>query len=57
MRTPFDLASYPSVQTYACSYGIQQPNLLALVDALTGRIPFRGQLPVTLGSALMETAP
>jgi beta-N-acetylhexosaminidase len=57
LRTPFDLAGYPSVPTYACSYGIQRPNLLALVDALTGRIPFRGQVPVTLDSELVETAP
>jgi beta-N-acetylhexosaminidase len=57
LRTPFDLAGYPSVQAHACSYGIQRPNLLALVDALTGRIPFRGQLPVTLASALVEAAP
>jgi beta-N-acetylhexosaminidase len=57
LRTPFDLAGYPSVQTYACSYGIQWSNLLALVDALTGRIPFRGQLPVTLASAVVEAAP
>jgi len=52
LRTPFDLAAYPSVQTHACTYGIQPPNLLALVDALTGQIPFRGQLPVRLDSAL-----
>jgi beta-N-acetylhexosaminidase len=56
LRTPFDLAAYPSVQTFACTYGIQPPNLMALVDALTGRIPFRGQLPVRLDSALMEVA-
>jgi beta-N-acetylhexosaminidase len=56
LRTPYDLAAYPSVQSYACTYGIQPANLLALVDALTGRIPFRGQLPVRLESALVEVA-
>ncbi len=48
LRTPFDILAYPSVRTYACSYGIQPPNLDAMADALLGRIPFRGRLPVRL---------
>lgn len=48
LRTPYDLAAYPAVGTYACSYGIQPPNLRAMADALLGRIPFRGRLPVRL---------
>ena len=47
-RTPFDLLAYPGVGTYACTYGIQPPNLRAMADALLGRIPFRGRLPVRL---------
>ena len=39
---------YPGVGTYACTYGIQPPNLRAMADALLGRIPFRGRLPVRL---------
>lgn len=48
LRTPFDLAAYPGVGTYGCTYGIQDPNLRAMAQALLGRIPFRGRLPVTL---------
>lgn len=48
LRTPFDLLAYPGIGTYACSYGIQPPNLRAVADALLGRIPFRGRLPVQL---------
>lgn len=48
LRTPFDLLAYPGVGTYGCTYGIQPPNLDAMTDALLGRIPFRGRLPVRL---------
>jgi beta-N-acetylhexosaminidase len=51
LRTPFDILAYPSVRTYACSYGIEPPNLDAMADALLGRIPFRGKLPVDLDGA------
>jgi beta-N-acetylhexosaminidase len=48
LRTPFDVAAYAGVGAYACTYGIQPPSIEALADALVGRIPFRGRLPVTL---------
>jgi beta-N-acetylhexosaminidase len=48
LRTPFDVAAYARVGAYACTYGIQPPSIEALADALVGRIPFRGRLPVTL---------
>ncbi|HEY3522289.1 MAG TPA: glycoside hydrolase family 3 N-terminal domain-containing protein [Candidatus Limnocylindrales bacterium] len=48
LRTPYDLVAYPSVGTYACTFGIQPPSIEALADALVGRIPFRGRLPVVL---------
>jgi beta-N-acetylhexosaminidase len=48
LRTPFDILAYPSVGTYGCTYGIQPPNLDAMADALLGRIPFRGRVPVRL---------
>ena len=46
--------SWPTrrVGTYACTYGIQPPNLRAMADALLGRIPFRGHLPVRLDAGL-----
>jgi beta-N-acetylhexosaminidase len=48
LRTPFDVVAYPRVPAYACSYGIQGPTVEALAGALTGRLPFRGRLPVRL---------
>jgi beta-N-acetylhexosaminidase len=48
LRTPWDLASYPSAQTYACSFGILEPSIEALVAALFGEKEFRGRLPVEI---------
>jgi len=49
LRTPYDLEVYPPSVTAAATFGPQRPNIDALVDALTGRIRFRGQLPVLVG--------
>lgn len=49
LRTPYDLLSYPTVPTYACTYGISDPSMRALAKALLGQIPFRGHLPVSIG--------
>jgi beta-N-acetylhexosaminidase len=51
LRMPYDVAAYPGVETYACTYGILPPSMEALAEALWGRIPFRGTLPVSLGRA------
>jgi len=48
LRTPFDLASYPTSRTHVCAYGLLRPSLDALVEALFARIPFRGVLPVAV---------
>ncbi|HEU4571588.1 MAG TPA: hypothetical protein VFR93_02795, partial [Candidatus Limnocylindrales bacterium] len=56
LRTPFDLAAYPSVGTYACSYGIQPPTSEALADGLVGVRPFVGRLPVRLAVATAVAA-
>ena len=48
LRLPYDLATYPGVTTYICTYNIQPPSMEALADALWGRIPFAGSLPVTV---------
>ena len=42
------LAAYPEIETYVCTYSILQPSMDALAEALFGRIPFRGRLPVSL---------
>jgi beta-N-acetylhexosaminidase len=48
LRMPYDLLSYPSAPTYLCSYSILQPAIEALAQALWGRIPFEGRLPVSI---------
>jgi beta-N-acetylhexosaminidase len=48
LRAPFDLLSFPSAPLYACTYSIQPPALQALAEALVGRIPFAGSLPVAI---------
>ncbi len=48
LREPFDLERYPEAPLCVCTYGIQPPQMEALADALLGRIPFAGTLPVAL---------
>jgi len=52
LRMPYDLGAYPSAPTYACAYGILPPSMEALADALWGRAPFPGRLPVSLPAGL-----
>ena len=51
LRLPYDLLAYGNASTYICTYNLQPPSMEALADALWGRIPFRGQLPVTVTGA------
>ncbi|MEA2573419.1 MAG: beta-N-acetylhexosaminidase [Chloroflexia bacterium] len=51
LRLPYDLEVYPAAPTYVCTYSLQAPSLQALADALWGRIPFEGRLPVTVSGA------
>jgi beta-N-acetylhexosaminidase len=48
LRMPYDLAAYPEATTYICTYSILPPAMEALAEALFGRIPFAGILPVTI---------
>jgi beta-N-acetylhexosaminidase len=48
LRMPYDLAVYPEAPTYVCTYSILPPAMEALAEALCGRIPFAGTLPVTI---------
>jgi beta-N-acetylhexosaminidase len=48
LRLPYDIKAYPAAPTYVCTYSLQAPSLAALADALFGRIPFAGKLPVSL---------
>jgi beta-N-acetylhexosaminidase len=48
LRMPYDLTAYPMVSTYVCTYSILSPSMEAVADALWGRIPFVGRLPVSI---------
>jgi len=48
LRMPYDLAVYPEAPTYVCTYSILSPSMEALAEALFGRIPFVGKLPVSI---------
>jgi len=48
LRLPYDIAAYPDAPTYVCTYSIQPASMNALADALWGRIPFAGVLPVSI---------
>jgi beta-N-acetylhexosaminidase len=48
LRMPYDLASFPSVSAYVCAYGILPPSMQALAEALFGKTPWSGRLPVSI---------
>jgi beta-N-acetylhexosaminidase len=48
LRTPYDLAAYPSSRTHLCTYSIQPASLDALAAALFGEFAPTGKLPVTV---------
>jgi beta-N-acetylhexosaminidase len=48
LRLPYDLAAYPDVSTFVCTYGILRPSMDALARALWGVIPWQGRLPVSI---------
>ena len=48
MRTPYDLVDYPAAPTYLCSYAIVPASVGAVADALFGREPISGRLPVDI---------
>jgi beta-N-acetylhexosaminidase len=48
LRLPYDIACYPAIRTYVCTYSILPPSMEALADALFGHVPFRGKLPVKI---------
>jgi beta-N-acetylhexosaminidase len=48
MRMPYDLAAFPEVRTYLCTYSLLEPSMQALAQALMGRIDIQGRLPVSI---------
>jgi beta-N-acetylhexosaminidase len=47
LRTPYDIARYPTAPVFLCSYGILPPTLEALAAALFGG-SIAGRLPVAI---------
>ena len=45
LRTPYDLAVFPMVETYLCTYSIRPVSMEAAARVLFGEIPARGSLP------------
>ncbi|MBZ0317161.1 MAG: beta-N-acetylhexosaminidase [Anaerolineae bacterium] len=48
MRTPYDLASFPMIETYLCAYGIRQVTTEAIAKVLFGEIGATGILPCAI---------
>ena len=48
LRDPYELANFPEIATYVCSYSFRPAAARAAVDVLLGRIEPRGQTPVTV---------
>jgi beta-N-acetylhexosaminidase len=48
LRGPWDADAYPEIGTVLATYGIQPPTLAAVADAIIGRNPITGRLPVRL---------
>lgn len=46
LRSPFDLSGFSALGTCLCTYSIQPSSIQALGEALWGRIPCSGSLPV-----------
>ncbi|MBI5928972.1 MAG: beta-N-acetylhexosaminidase [Chloroflexi bacterium] len=48
MRTPYDLASFPMIETYLCAYGIRDVTTEAIAKVLFGEIGATGILPCAI---------
>lgn len=48
LRTPYDLAVFPMVDTYLCAYGIRDVNTEAVARVLFGEIAATGVLPCAI---------
>ncbi|WP_088831258.1 beta-N-acetylhexosaminidase [Paenibacillus tyrfis] len=51
LRNPYDLCEFPDVSTYAAVYESRPLALESAAKGLTGAIPMRGRLPVTISEA------
>jgi beta-N-acetylhexosaminidase len=48
LRLPYDLAAFPSITTYLCTYSVLPPSMKALAAVLFGAARAEGTLPVTI---------
>jgi beta-N-acetylhexosaminidase len=48
LRLPYDLAAFPEISTYLCTYGILEPSMRSLAKAVFGHAEITGRLPVTI---------
>ncbi len=48
LRTPFDLAAYPTAGTHLCTYSIHPASMQALADVLYGEHEAHGRLPAAI---------
>jgi len=48
LRMPYDLAAFPEAPAFVCSFGILEPSMQALAQALAGQTAFQGRLPVSI---------
>jgi beta-N-acetylhexosaminidase len=51
LRNPYDIQCFPEISTYVCLYESRPIALQSVAKFLTGQIPARGKLPVTIDSA------
>src|SRR5205085_4478434 len=54
MRTPYDLMSFPLVETYLCAYGIRPVTTEAIARVLFGEIEAQGVLPCVISGVFVE---
>ncbi len=52
LRTPYDLAAFPNVETYLCAYGIRPATVEAVARVLFGEIEPQGVLPCPIPGML-----
>ena len=46
-RTPYDISRFPEVDTYLCCWSINHSSSVAVAEAISGRSPITGRLPVS----------
>jgi beta-N-acetylhexosaminidase len=48
LRLPYDLAAFPQVSTFICTYSILKPSMRAVAKAIFGFGEMKGRLPVSI---------